>query len=481
MMKLTVGAGAIALLTLAACTGSKSSTTSTGASNSSNQQYMQAKVALTVSQGASTLYSDSSPNSSLQLVAGQQYNFNLNVQNAPTGTQYVLVMTQNGPSGTTNQKTQALVPGDNTVTVTGGAIGGAYNSTWYWSLQLAATGYVTETKSYTAQVSCPNPNFSATGMTAGGISVTAGSGQNLYNFSASGAVPASIPNNGTPPYYCGWDLTGVGILDTSFGSCAQTLDDQYVNYVGTRTIGLIVQDSCGNSVTLSSPQNLQYTLPMGPGNVFITGQTSMATNASHGAATDPRDVNVNYMATNQNPGHDIVQPNYTQSSPAGTANASFAISSFQSYGQNSSVQFGVSISLTGLADTLVSNPANAAQIAANSSSTINTSHVALKSVSYITDQNGGLLPSQTYSSSSCTLSNVQASVKDPGGEPCTNGSTGDYQAPTVEVSGTYTCASLADSAGETMRFTGTFDGYVLIVDNCSGGTEGGGGIVPIQD
>src|SRR4051812_954239 len=86
--------GTILIAALTACTGPKSANNAEAGSQSPvNLPYIQASVAVTISKGSTTVYSDSSPNSSLVLNAGQAYNFNLSVQNAPAGTTYHIVMT----------------------------------------------------------------------------------------------------------------------------------------------------------------------------------------------------------------------------------------------------------------------------------------------------------------------------------------------------------------------------------------------------
>lgn len=448
--------GAIFFLILAGCTApSAANFTFQGTPSSQEAKYIQAQVDVTISQNGTTIYSDSNPSGSLVLNAGQTYNFDLTVTNAPAGTSYSLVMT-NVDQLTETPITVPLVSGDNSFTVPN-----AGNYTW--QLELTATGYSMQTKNYTADVTCPSPTFTANSLTSSAITVTAGTGSNLYNFSAVGVAADA---NGTPPYVCAWDFTGVGIVDSGFADCNTVLNNQYVNYVATRNIGVIVMDACNTAYSISNPQALNYTEPaLGAGNVFIFGQTSGATG---NAATDPRSNNVTYLATNSG-GNNIVIPHY--------GSGSFTIEAFDKYGMPSSVNFGVEIQLQGFTDTI--QDSSSGGMTPNMTPTIDTSGVTIKSVTYVTDQAGDQVPSVTFSSSSCTLTNLNATALYVAGQPCATGTTGDQNGTTVEVWGHYSC-SMVSGSGTTMTFAGDFDGLDKLADSCSGGGQGGGGIVPIS-
>jgi hypothetical protein len=231
-----------------------------------------------------------------------------------------------------------------------------------------------------------------------------------------------------------------------------------VNYVSSRNVGLLVKDSCNTTVAVSNVVDLTYSEPTMPGNVFIFGQTSNATGSAIG---DSRVQNVTYLAENSD-GNNIVQPTY--------GSGSFEIYSQQNYQMPSSVKFGMDIKVVGITDTINVKTGQG---------TVDASAATLKSVTYTTDQSGDQDPAVSLSSTSCVLSNQGASVKFTAGTPCTAGTTGDNNMATVEVWGHYVCNALTDSGGST-QMTGDFDGYTNLVDNCTGGGQGGGGIVPIE-
>jgi hypothetical protein len=442
-----IGGAIISFAILSGCTlgGSSNNDTSQGSLGAS--QIMQAKIAVTISQNGSTVYSDSVPNSSLNLTAGQTYDLNLNVTGAPVGTTYSLKITQtdvvNGPTTTV-----ALVNGSNVFTVPS-------QGDFSWTVVATAAAYAPLSKIYQAVVQCSQPTFTASSLTASAITVTSGSGQNLYNYSAAGVIAGA---NGLPPYQCAWDPTGTGIVDTGFGDCATTLQNVYVNYVGMREVGVIVKDSCNSTYAVNNLVNLSYTEPTMPGNVFIFGQVSGATGA---ASTDARVNNVTYLATNA-VGNDIVQPLY------GSGN--FDIHAYQNYGEPSSVKFGMDIKVTGIVDSI--------NVSAGTG-TISATAATISQVLYSTDESGDEDPATSFAGSSCVLSNQGATVKFVAGQPCSAGQTGDNNMATVEVWGHYVCTGLSNSNG-SINITGDFDGFYDLVDNCSGGGGGGGGIVPIQ-
>jgi hypothetical protein len=194
-----------------------------------------------------------------------------------------------------------------------------------------------------------------------------------------------------------------------------------------------------------------------PGNVFIQGQLSNATGAVVG---DARVDGVSYLATNVN-GHNIVQPNY--------ARGTFKIEALQNYGLPSSVKFGMSLVVSGITDNINLT---------NMTGSISAANAAIQKVIYSTDQAGDAKPLVTLTTNACTLSNQNAKVTFVSGQPCAGGSTGSQNGATVEVWGHYSCPSVS-AAGASVKIEGDFDGYTMLVDNCSGGGGGGGGIAPV--
>ena len=452
--KILVSAAAMGFMfTLAACNSNSGDTGSvvsgvTGPSGSVPNGSISLQV---YNSAGSLLYSDANASTSLQLTSGLAYNFQLSGSNVPAGTSFTLQATNidiiNGtPTSTT------LVLGSNSFSP---PTPGDYLFT------ISATGSssaLVATRTYQASVICANPNFTANSLNPSAITVTAGSGSNLYNYSASGVTASA---NGMAPYLCAWDLDGDGIQDTPFADCGTAVSNDYANYVGTRTIGLIVKDSCNVAQTVTNSQNLAYTVPSMPGNVFIFGQLS---NPTSSAATDSRIDNVTYLATNSG-GYNIVKPIY---SPGANGQASFTISSSMTYGQLSSQPFGMELDIGNISDTL-----NISTM----TGTVNVSAATLNKTVYSTDEAGDAAPVRTLSGTNCTLTNPGAQVKFLQGTPCSAGVTGDNNSVDVEVWGDYVC-TVSDSGGSTL-ITGSFDGVANLADNCSGGGGGGGGIVPV--
>ncbi|MBC7395889.1 MAG: hypothetical protein H7333_00475, partial [Bdellovibrionales bacterium] len=194
-------------------------------------------------------------------------------------------------------------------------------------------------------------------------------------------------------------------------------------------------------------------------NVFIAGVVSSETGT---AANDVRVKGVNYLATNVG-GHNIVSPSY--------GGQNFVIQSFMSYGQPSSIDFGIKIEVTGLTGNF--------NLRNNVTGNVDASQARVSKITYITDEAGDHAPTVSFTSVSCTTSGLHAQVKNPTGTPCSTGSTGGSKnSATVEVWGDYTCTNVSNGAG-SMTITGSFDGYTYLVDSCESG-GGGGGVVPIR-
>lgn len=407
------------------------------------------------------LFSDTNSNTAFALTAGVQYNFHLDGNNIPSGTPFTLQSTQvDTVTGTTT--TTSLSLGDNSFTPsTPGDL----------LLTLSATGAASNTiaqQSYQVNVTCSHPNFTADSLNAQGISVTAGSGSNLYNFSAASVITSA---NGTGPYLCAWDVNGDGIQDTAFTDCTSSVSNEYVNYVGSRKIGLIVKDSCNTAQVVSKTVNLDYSIPSKPGNVFIYGQLSNATGTAQGSlAID----GVHYLATNSG-GHNIVSPQYSRGS---SGKAQFTLYSYLNYGRLSSVNFGMELHIGNISDTLSSDL---------TSGTVDVSQATLAKLVYSTDQAGDQSPSRSLTSATSTSTpNTTCQLTQPGaqvlfiqGTPCSDGTTGDNNQADVEVWGDYVC-TVSDIGGSVV-VTGSFDGVAHLSDNCVGGSGGGGGgVTPIH-
>lgn len=405
-----------------------------------------------------TIYSDDVPNSSLQLKAGQMYSASLAVANALPGATYKLVATQVNVLNGLSLPAVVIVPGTNV------PLALPANGQGEYALKLIATvpGAPDVTKLYTADVQCAQPSFTADSLNADGLTVSS-SGNNLYAFSAAGVVGNA---NGMGPYTCAFDPTGTQTQDTAFGSCDQAVT-AYVNYVGPRTVGLLVKDACFTVQSVSKQLTLPATTPAKPSDTpFISAQIS---NAMGAVQNDSRVSGVQYLATNtsnaQTKSGNVVQPAYS--------NGAFSIQSVYNYQLPSSVNFGIQIQLAGLTDTI--------NVAAGTGS-ISAANAQIKKVVYTTDQRGDQSSQVQMQSQSCTLSQQGATVKFVQGQPCNPGMSGDNNSATVEVWGHYSCPQIKNADGSsTAAIEGDFNGLTNMADSCVGAPGGsGGGIVPIN-
>lgn len=398
----------------------------------------------------SMVYSDSVSGSSLVLKENQNYNLVLKPTAEISGTSYNLVLSSTSLVTQVTQKI-SLKSGSNSFSV---PVRGDYSL----KLDTTAPDALATTKYYTAQVTCANPTFTASSLSPSAISVSASSKaeNNLFNLSAAGITSGA---NGMAPYTCAWDGTGVGIIDTAFGSCDSVVSGFYNNLVGARKVAIVVKDDCNTVVTVSKDVNYpSKAIPLGAGNTFIQGQVS-----SNGTGDDAQDVRVkgvSYLATNSD-GHLIVQPVYSGST--------FTISAAQNYGMASSVTYGMTIQLSGLTGSVDY---------ANLSSTLSAASAKIKAIAYTTDQSGDSKGAISFTGSSCTLTNQNVKVQFVAGTPCTTGTASGNQA-TVEVWGQYSC-SLNSASGSSIAITGSFDGMQTIKDSCNGGGGGGGGVTPVN-
>jgi hypothetical protein len=448
-----VGLTAVALtVVMVGCGGMNSSSTA------SNANSLAGKLSMSVYDGGSIVYTDSTASSqgnSLSLVAGKTYSIRLSQANLVLGTTFELQAKQtNIPNGASF--TLPLQIGTTTFTPSG---------TGDYSYKVVATlpSGAIASASYIAAVSCSTTPLSLSSLNANAISVSPGSATNLFNLSASGLTAGA---NGSGPYLCAWDPTGTGIIDTTFKSCDTALSNFYSNFVGSRKVSIIVKDSCGTTTTVSKVLNFAATVPPMPGNVFISGAVTNAGASSSSSGTvagDLRVDGVNYLATNAG-GYNIVQPSYNS--------GKFQIYAALNYGMASSVQFGIQIKIKGITDNL--NPA--AQ-----TGSVDVSNAVIESVTYTTDQAGdsSATISLTGNQAICVLSNQGSQVHSVSGAPCTSGQSGTNKGVTVEVYGHYKCTGMTSASGAKMTLEGNFDGYTNLVDNCNGGGGGGGGIVPV--
>lgn len=418
------------------------------ASTAGGPTQAQIRVAMKIYDGSNNVvYTDANSSSSLVLKSAQNYNLVLEPSATVDGAAYSLEMKQiDSPTATAS--VLPLKAGSNSLSI---PVQGYYSL----KLAVAAPKMMTLTKFYSASVTCQNPTFTANSLDASKISVTAGASNNLFNLSAAGIAAGA---NGQAPYTCAWDPTGSDIVDTGFKDCGQTVANFYSNYVANRNVSVVVKDSCGMAHTVSSIENLPYSIPaIGGQDVFIAGQVSGAAGI---AVNDKRVDGVTYLATNAG-AFKPVQNSYS----SGT----FTIKAAQNYNMPSSVAFGMSISVQGITGTL--------NLAAGTG-TLDASAATIKSVTYSTDQAGDSAMPLAFSGRNCTLTNQDVKVLFVAGTPCADGS-GSGNKATVHVYGNYSCTGLSTTGG-SINVSGSFNGLTTLSDSCSGGGGGGGGIVPIN-
>jgi hypothetical protein len=354
-----------------------------------------------------------------------------------------------------------------------------------WNLALSATApnMPNVQKPMGATVTC-NVATPFTSVSVGTITATADPtyGPNVYDFS----IGSITPTGGQAPYFCALDPTGSGIIDTAYQPCTTAFTHFYTNYVGVRTqVGVSVIDSCG--VAVSSPShtvNVAYSSTPYNGhlsqNVYIFGTTSNAKFGKSTVVNDPRFTNVVYLATNNLtavPNGGSVTPGYTDADDLNSngngkpyGKGSFSLNAIENYNHvqssltSNSPNFGVSLNISGITGSI--NPA--APVALSLSG-------ATMSVNYTTDEIGDSAGALSFSGSCAFTGQIQALHVS--GSPCTAPYSGDTFQGTVEVAGTFTCTSatgtaLTDSAGDSIDFTGTFDGFQNLKGSCNGGNSG---------
>lgn len=455
LLKFAISASLLAVL---GCNADYGTDATSGATSSQSASGAPASASLSIYDASSgaLVYSDAGGPGSVSLVGGKAYKIQVAVSNAGSApVSKVTVMNSSIPA-------LALHPSVLTMNSSGSGQFTAVAGQYSFQLNVMNGNAQAVAKSYTGSASCPNPNasgFTASSLNASGLAVSLAGSNNLFSYNASSVVSGA---NGVAPYQCAYDLNGTGIVDTAFTDCGA--HDYYSNFLGSRNVNVVVVDSCGVSASVSKSVSFSGNVPaMGAGNVFIAGQVSSDTGT---AASDPRIDNVDYLATNQNPSYDIVQPNFAMSGGKGT----FQIQSSLNYGQPSSLPFGITINVSGITGTF--------NLSSNPTGTVVTSGAKVSSIVYSTDQNGDQDPAVSMSSSSCTTGGISAKVTPVVGQPCSSGTSGDNNSATVEVWGTYTCTNVSDSGG-SVTISGSFDGLTDMADGCSGGGGGGGGIAPI--
>lgn len=405
-----------------------------------------------VNGSGAVVYSSSSGTQAANLLAGQAVELQVNSSNLPSGATVSISVTNDSVVGSSPQ----VIPVTSASVSYTPTVQGDYSFT----LTVAnSSGSTVVTKYFALNVQCASPTFTASSLNGAGLAVTAGSAENLFNFSAANVVTSA---DGQAPYQCAFDLTGVGIVDTPFAPCSQAVTNQYVPYINTRNIGVVVKDACNTSQTITNAQNLVAATPaMGVGNVFIEGVVSNETGT---VATDPRINNVNYLWTNTN-GNVPVLPQFDGNT--------FTIQASTQYSGASSVPFGVQIVVAGIGGTF--------NLDTNPTGTVDMASAYVQSISYATDEAGDQNPSVTLSSSTCTTTGLFSKVVPVVGAPCANNTeTGSNNSATVEIWGTYTCTKVSD-AGGAATMSGEFDGLTQMSDSCvGGGGQGGGGIVPVS-
>lgn len=438
-----IGAAIVVSALLAGCTGPSASKLSLGNAQSTNQQFLQVKMNISI---PSVGYSDTVPNSPLILKAGSSYVLNLAVSNAPAGTSYSVQVT-NLDQVNASPITIPIAVGNNNFSV-------PTQGNYQLKLTASAAGFAPQSKIYQAQVQCASPTFTQASLANVGIAVS-GSNNN-YNYTSSGVNAGA---NGQPPYTCAWDPNGTGIVDTTFAPCDSTISNVYANLVLNRNVGLVVRDACNTAFTVSKPANLAYAEPtMGAGNVFIQGSVSGAGGTAVG---DSRVDGATYFASNTTL-NKIVSSQY--------GNGAFTIFAWQNYNMGSSVNWGMQIKLSGLQET---TPINVSA----GTGAISAANASIASVTYVTDQAGDQSPSMSFSGKNCTLTNQGAKVLFVVGQPCTGGTSGDANTATVEVWGHYSCTGLVASDA-SLNIQGDFDGYFDMADSCSGSGQSGGNPPP---
>jgi hypothetical protein len=451
---LAIGLG-LSLLAYNNCSGGFESAggSSSGSASLQSTGVSQLQLNFQVKNSATQLvYDDSVPNSSLTLSAGQSYSFIINTPTQPpAGATLQLTLTEISVIGAQPQ-VLTLNYGSNAIP------SNLLNQGNYsFEFSAAAPGMATVTKSYTAAVSCPNPTFTKASLNPSAIQVSLASANNIFNYSVAGVIANA---NGSGNYECALDPSGTSILDTGFQSCSAPFT-AYSSAVSTRNVNVVVLDkTCNISYSVSSAVNLPYTEPtLGQGHQFIFGQTSNATGSAVG---DSRVANLTYLATNE-PNNTIVQSSLNGSS--------FTIQSSQNYQQASSVNYGITISLSGITGSVSTS---------TGVNNLSVANASIQGISYSTDEAGDSQVALSFSGTNCALSQQHVAVSFLPGSPCGSGTSGDQNSVSVEIWGHYVCTGVSDSTG-SFSIEGDFDGASSSSDNCQGGTTGvTGGVVPIS-
>jgi hypothetical protein len=324
-------------------------------------------------------------------------------------------------------------------------------------------------RSFQASVGCDNP-LPFDGSLVDVSKISQSGGDNIYAFSAAGAVSAAI--GGQAPYLCAWDYNGDSSRDSLFGDCNATASNVYENYVGDRKVNLVVKDSCNVSTSVEAVLTFPpITKVPGAGIVFIHGKVVAGTGASltHPAIFE-NSVGSDYWATNH-PSDYI--PVHAETWLNG-AQSVFTISSDKfKYGAPSSETFGMKLEMSNIAITLTEGDDIAKP------TIVDVTNARLASIKYSTDRIGDGQPAINLSGNECTLHDQGARVVQIIGTPCDPGQTNpDFTNKamrwTIEVWGYYSCRNVS-SGSASATIEGEFDGYSDLNDGCSGGGQGGQG------
>jgi hypothetical protein len=383
------------------------------------------------------------------LAENTDYIVNISVADVPEGTPIVLSAT-NLDLTTQPERKFNLVVGDNLMNFSDEEFGFPAPGLYRWKIKSDEYEVIQE---FEPKIACSDGTFTKASLNPGAISVSGS--DNIYTFSAAGVTSGA---NGVGPYKCAWDPTGTGIVSTNFRDC--DLDSSlYVNYVGQRNVGLIVQDSCYISHNISIPRTLTRTYPQPmPGNLFIYGKIFSDPDPN---GFDSRIDGVEYLALNKAAYPVIQEPIY--------AAGAFSINASYNFGVGSSVPFGVMINIKGFVESPDFNFENA-------TGTIDDSGAYIESLVYTTDQSGDSRSSRQLAAYDCHWT-PQTRLKLVKGSPCETGETGSNSQMELEVWGNYVCATLKNGTKE-VEIDGSFDGMYKKADACIGGGKGGGGTLP---
>ena len=323
---------------------------------------------------------------------------------------------------------------------------------------------------------CPVTLLSSGSAAGGTVTVTSGSGYNLYNYSVT--LPASLSTAAYGTLTCALDPTGTGVIDLlpvpcSGGTTTQLVDqsgnkDIYSNYVGSRPVMVnIHQDLCNGTDSITSTNGLKYpevlsssgspvalisNSGLNSGSLKLSGQYEfLSAEVSNSSSADPRLAGASFLATN----YGGAQVQADGSNAAGP----FSISSMTNYAQlyaltSSHQSFGVNIK----------------------NFTPNNSGGGTGSVTFSTDELGGQSSGFSLTKNDCTFANVGSTLLNIKSGTCQDGTA--WQSYTVDFWGTYSCKGMSDGTN-TLDLSGAFEGLHDVPASCPSGGGGSGGPVKV--